>query len=50
MVDSYCYGSVAVEMKEVFTLDGDLLALEVVHITQEHFLPVAAVADEAQIG
>lgn len=33
----------------MLTLDGDLFALEVVHVAQEHFFPVAAVADEAQV-
>lgn len=31
------------------TLDGDLFALEVVHVAQQDFLPVAAVADEPQV-
>lgn len=32
------------------TFDGDLLALEVVHVSEQHFLPVAPVADEAEVG
>ncbi len=31
------------------TLDGDLFALEVVHVPQQHLFPVAAITDEAQI-
>lgn len=31
------------------TFDGDLLALKVVQVTQQHLLPVTPVADEAQV-
>lgn len=33
----------------VVTFDGDLFALEVVHVSQQDFLPVAAVTDEPQV-
>lgn len=36
-------------VKSSVTFDGDLLALEVVHVTQQHLFPVATVADEAQV-
>ena len=31
------------------TFDGDLFALEVVHVSEQHFLPVTTVTDEAQV-
>lgn len=31
------------------TFDGDLLALKVVQVAQQHLLPVASVADEPQV-
>ncbi len=33
----------------VLTFDGDLLALKVVQVAQQHLLPVTAVADKAQV-
>ena len=32
------------------TLDGDLLSLEVAHVSEQDLLPVTTVADEAQVG
>lgn len=32
------------------TFDGDLFALEVIQVAQQHLLPVTPVADEAQVG
>lgn len=34
----------------LLTFDGDLFALEIVHVAQQYFLPVAAVANETQVG
>lgn len=31
------------------TFDGDLLALKVVEVAQQHLLPVTAIADKAQV-
>lgn len=33
----------------VLTFDGDLLALKVIQVAQQHLLPVTPVADEAQV-
>lgn len=37
------------ECAPVLTFDGDLLALKVVQVSQQHLLPVTPVADEAQV-
>lgn len=33
----------------ILTFDGDLLALKVVQVAQQHLLPVTPVADKAQV-
>lgn len=45
----YFFGEIEHSNTGCGTFDGDLLALKVVQVAQQHLLPVTPVADEAQV-